>query len=68
MLENTRQQTLQDIRNFLRLALDGTRCLGFQQLSVGGVATHLTVPDGANSCTITFTNVPALTMTARVVS
>ncbi len=62
---NTTEQTLQDIRNWSRLGVTGTKCVGFQQLSVTSTALKLTIPTNATSCTITCTNSPAGTLACR---
>lgn len=55
MEQNTRDIELQNIRNYIRLGLNGTQCLSFQQLSVT-TAAKLTVPEMANTCIIDITN------------
>lgn len=62
---NNSEQTLQDIRNYLRLSVHGTRCVGFQQLAVTGTAVQLTIPEDATSCTITCTNSGSAAVAAR---
>lgn len=63
--QDTNQTLLTNIKNILAKDGNGRVCVGFQQLSVGGTALHLTVPGKAFSCTITATNAPAGTLAAR---
>lgn len=67
-LQNTNEQLLKDIKNLIAKEGNGRVCVGFQQLSVGGSALHLTIPLSslpAQSCTITCTNAAAGTLAAR---
>lgn len=65
MEQNTTSKLLQNISNYIRLSIQGTVCVGFQQLSVAGSALKLTIPATATSCTITATNAPAGTLACR---
>ncbi len=65
--QDTNQQLLKDLRNLIAKEGNGRKCVGFQQLSVGGTALHLTVPNlpvPAMSCTITATQ-SGVAMAAR---
>src|SRR5258706_11050253 len=62
---NHREQTLIDIRNYLRHISEGTQCVGFQQLSITGTAVNLTVPVNATSCRFTVDNSAAQATAAR---